>query len=253
VFICGSPAEALMELSGTALITGGAHRLGRAIGLSLAEAGMDVAFTYLASAAAARETVRALQTRGARALALRADAADDRQMRVALARVRRDLGPIRLWVANAGVFRRTPLATVSEADWDDMMRLNFATFSVPAARIGPRMRADGGGCIVALADVAALRPWADYIPYCVAKRCVAAYVQALAKALAPRVRVNAIAPGPVLFPPDYPAAARARELARTALRREGDPRHVAEAVRALAANDYVTGAILPVDGGRLLA
>jgi len=158
-----------------------------------------------------------------------------------------------LWVANAGVFRRTPLARVTDGDWDDMWRLNFGTFLVPARRIGPLMRRQGSGCIVALADVAALRPWADYIPYCIAKRGVVALAQSLAVSLAPAVRVNAIAPGPVLFPDDFPAAARAREIARTQLRREGSAADIAAAVRYLAAADYVTGTVLPVDGGRLLA
>jgi NAD(P)-dependent dehydrogenase (short-subunit alcohol dehydrogenase family) len=115
------------------------------------------------------------------------------------------------------------------------------------------MQRQGAGCIVALADVAALRPWADYVPYCVAKRAVVALVQELAVRLAPQVRVNAIAPGPVLFPDDFPAAARAREVARTRLRRTGTPQHISAAVRYLATNDYVTGTLLPVDGGRLLA
>jgi NAD(P)-dependent dehydrogenase (short-subunit alcohol dehydrogenase family) len=242
-----------VELRGrTALITGGAHRLGRAIGLGLAEAGMHVGFTYLSSAAAAQQTLRDLQTRGVRALALCADAADDGQIGGAIARIRAELGRIDLWVANAGVFRRTPLARVSETDWNDMLRLNFATLVVPAAHVGALMRTDGGGCIVALADVAALRPWADYVPYCVAKRLVVAFVREQARLQAPTVRVNAIAPGPVLFPDDFPADRRARELARTLLRREGASHHIADAVRFLAANDYITGVVLPVDGGRLL-
>lgn len=243
-----------MELRGaTALITGGAHRLGRAIGLALAEAGADVAFTYWSSADAARDTCRALEQRGVRALALRADAADDRQMRAALGRVRRVFGRLDVWVANAGVFRRTPLATAAPADWDDMLRLNFDTFLVPARRIGPLLARQGGGCIVALGDVAALRPWADYIPYCVAKRAVVAHAMWLARELAPAVRVNVVAPGPVLFPPGYPAAARRREIARTLLRRAGSARDIAEAVVYLARADYVTGVVLPVDGGRRFA
>ena len=241
-----------MDLHGaTALITGGAHRLGRAIGLRLAEAGANVAFTYLSSAAAAAQTRRDLEQRGVRALALRADAADERQMAAALARVRRAFGVPDLWVANAGVFRRTPLADATPADWDDMLRLNFATFLVPARRLAPLMRRRGGA-IVALGDVAALQPWADYVPYCVAKRAVVPLAPRLATELAPAVRVNVIAPGPVLFPPDFPAAAKRRELARTLLRREGSAADIAEAALYLARADYVTGVVLPVDGGRRL-
>lgn len=240
-----------MSLRGqTALITGGAHRLGRAVGLALAEAGADVAFTYLRSAAAARATARELEQRGVRALALRADAADDRQIATALVRVRRAFGRIDCWVANAGVFRRTPLADVRAADWDDMLRLNFATFLVPARRIGPLMRRQGGGSIIALGDVAAHLAWADYLPYCLAKRALTAHALHLARTLAPQVRVNVIAPGPVLFPPDFPAAARRREIDRTLLRRAGGEADIAQAACYLAAADYVTGMVLPVDGGR---
>lgn len=243
-----------MELRGaTALITGGAHRLGRAIGLRLAEAGANVAFTYWSSAEAARETRRALEERGAHTLALRADAADERQMAAAIARVRRTFRRLDLWVANAGVFRRTPLAAATPADWDDMLRLNFHTFLVPARRIGPLMVRQGSGCIIALGDVAALQPWAEYLPYCVAKRAVVAHAMGLARALAPAVRVNVVAPGPVLFPPGYPPAARQREVDRTLLRRAGSAADIASAVHYLAVADYVTGVILPVDGGRRFA
>ena len=114
------------------------------------------------------------------------------------------------------------------------------------------MREHGGGCIVALADVAGIRPWADYLPYSVAKAGVIALTQGLAKALAPSVRVNAVLPGPVLFPDDFDPAAREREVARTLLKRAGSPRHVADAVLALVRNDYLTGVLLPVDGGRIL-
>lgn len=243
-----------MELRGaSAFVTGGAHRLGRAIVLRLAEAGADVAFTYLSSGAAAATTERDLLARGVRALALRADASHDAQIGSAVDRVVSEFGRIDLFVASAGVFRRTPLALAGERDWDDMLRLNFATLQVPARRISRLMRSRGRGCIVAIADVAALQPWSDYIPYCVAKRCVVAYARHLARTLAPAVRVNVIAPGPVLFPDGFPAAARAREVARTALRREGTPHDVAAAVEYLATADYVTGVVLPVDGGRLLA
>lgn len=240
-----------MDLHGArALITGGAHRLGRAIGLRLAEAGADVAFTYLRSAAAARDTRRELERRGARALALRADAANRRAMTAALAAVRRELGGLDLLVANAGVFRRTPLAAATAADWDAMWRLNFETCLVPARLAGAAMRRQGGGAIVALGDVAAFDPWADYLPYAIAKRAVHALTVELARALAPAVRVNAIAPGPVLMPPDFPVAARRREVARTLLRRAGSADDIAAAVQYLAEADYVTGVVLPVDGGR---
>src|SRR5690606_27699437 len=120
-------------------------------------------------------------------------------------------------VASAGTFRRTPIDAVSERDWDDMMRGNFDVFRVPAAAIVPAMQRRGRGAIVAIGDVAAVRPWADYLPYCVAKSRVLHHARALAVALAPAVRVNCVLPGPVLFPPDYPDDERRREISRTLL------------------------------------
>ncbi len=243
-----------MELRGaTALITGGAHRLGRHIALRLAREGAHVAINYHHSGSDAADTARAADALGARSLTVQADASDPLQVEHMLARILATFSRLNVFVANAGAFRRTPLPEVSEADWDDMIRLNFQTMLLPAQRIGWHMRDNGGGCIVAIADVAGIRPWRDYIPYSIAKSCVVALTEALAIELAPSVRVNAIAPGPILFPDDFDAAARQREINQTLLRRQGDAAQVAEAVVYLARNDYVTGTVLAVDGGRLLA
>ena len=241
-----------MQLSGaTALVTGGAHRVGRAIALALAAEGANVAINYHRSADAAGATVAEVERCGVRSLALPGDAADAAGFARVLDGFDRAFPRLDLLVANAGAFRRTPLGSVDESNWDEMMRLNFDTLLVPVRQVAERMR-DGGGAIVAIADVAAVHPWADYIPYCVAKSCVVGLVRGLARQLAPKVRVNAVAPGPVLFPDGFDPKARAREIARTALGREGSAADVAAAVVFLARDEYVTGALLPVDGGRLL-
>lgn len=243
-----------MELSGrTALVTGGAHRLGRRITLALAGAGANVVVHYNDSAAAAEETVLLAREAGVDASAVQADASKPPQVERMLASVFARFDHIDLFVANAGVFRRTPISSLGEADWDDMLRLNFETFRVPVQRIARRMQEQGAGSIVALADVAGIRPWADYAPYSIAKSCVIAYARVLARRLAPAVRVNCIAPGPILFPPSYGLDARRREISRTLLNRQGRPEQIGDAVLYLARNDYVTGTVLPVDGGRLLA
>lgn len=236
-----------------AVVTGGARRLGKAIALALAEAGCDVAVTYRSSAAEADETVVAARGAGVQALALQANVARSEDVTRVLRSTLAAFGRLDILVANAGSFRRTPIATLTEADWDEMMSDNLRTAFLCAHRCGLHMRAHGGGTIVTLADVAGVRPWADYLPYSVAKAGVIALTQALAKELAPLVRVNAIAPGPVLFPDDYDTALQQREINRTLLRRQGQPSNIAEAVLAVVRNDYVTGAIVPVDGGRLLS
>jgi pteridine reductase len=243
-----------VEIRGAStLVIGGAHRLGRAAALALAGAGANVAISYLSAEAAARATVDELTALGVDAFALRTDAADRGQVDELIGRIGGRFGRLDLLVANAGVFRRTPLGDVREEDWSDMMRANFETFRIPALAAAPLLRNAGDGAIVALADVAGIRPWSEYIPYSIAKSCVIALTRALAVELAPAIRVNAIAPGPILFPDGYPPEARDREIRRTLLRRAGEPSNIASAVLFLAENDYVTGTVLPVDGGRLLA
>jgi len=233
------------------LITGGAHRLGRAIALRLAAAGANLAINYHRSAAAAEETCADARQLGVRCIAVAGDVADADAAAAMAERATAELGPLDLWVANAGLFRRTALADVDTAAWDEMWRGNFLTFARPAAVLAPLLR-ERGGCIVAIADVAAQRPWVDHLPYSIAKSSLAALVRRLAIDLAPAVRVNAIAPGPVLFPDDFPADQRRREVERTLLRREGSADNIARAVVELAENDYVTGVLYPVDGGRLI-
>jgi NAD(P)-dependent dehydrogenase (short-subunit alcohol dehydrogenase family) len=236
-----------------AVVTGGSRRLGQSIALALAQAGCNLAIAYRTSMEEARKTVAAARGIGVHALAVQANVAQSADVARLLQTTLAECGRVDIVVANAGAFRRTPIATITEADWDDMMNDNLRTAFLCAHRFGLYMQAHGGGVIVALADVAGLRPWADYLPYSIAKACVIALTQALAKELAPSVRVNAIAPGPVLFPADVDPALQQREVSRTLLQREGHPSNVAEAVLALVRNDYVTGAVLPVDGGRLLS
>jgi len=244
----------MIDLCGrVAVVTGGARRLGRATVLGLAGHGVRVVVHYRHSAADAAATVAAARAAGVEAIAVSADATRPNDVDALLDQTLRAFGRVDALVTTAGAFRRTPLATLSDADWRDMLADNLEATFVPARRFGLHMRAHGGGAIVTFADVAGLRPWAEYAPYCAAKAGVVALTYALAKELAPTVRVNAIAPGPVLFPDDFDAEARAREIGRTLLRRAGEPAHVADAVVTLLRNDYITGVVLPVDGGRLLA
>ncbi len=242
-----------MDLRGAvAVVTGGARRLGQAIALALADAGANVVINYRNSARDADSTAAAARAKGVGAIAVQADAARADEVARLLDATLQAFGRVDVLVANAGTFRRTPLATLTEADWDDMMRDNLRAAFLCTHRFGLHLRAHGGGCMVLLADVAGLRPWVDYLPYSVAKAGVIALTQALAKELAPTVRVNVVAPGPVLFPDGFDPTVRQREIDRTLLGREGEARNVAEAVVSLVRNDYITGVVLPVDGGRLV-
>ena len=235
-----------------AVVTGGAHRLGASIVLALAQAGSNVVVNYRASGAAAESTAAQARAAGVNAVTVRADVTRSDEVAGILQTTLATFGRADILVANAGAFRRTPIATLTEADWDDMMNGNLRSAFLCAHAFGLHMRTHAGGTIIMLADVAGMRPWVDYLPYSVAKAGVVALTRALAKELAPTVRVNAVAPGPVLFPDGFDPAARQREIARTVLQRQGDAHNVAEAVLALVSNDYITGVVLPVDGGRAL-
>ncbi len=241
-----------MTLHGkAALVTGGARRLGRAIALALGRAGMRVAIHYHASASAAEEVLAELRAAGAAGVAIPGDlnrTADcERVVDEALAQ----WGGLDLLVNNAGVWGPTPIGSVTEERWDELLNTNLRSMFFVAQRAAAALRASRGS-IVNIADVGARRPWRNYTPYLVSKGGVVTLTRALAKDLAPEVRVNAIAPGPVLLPDDWSAEQIAQVERTTLLRRVGSPDDVAGAVLYLAQAGYVTGVILPVDGGYLL-
>jgi NAD(P)-dependent dehydrogenase (short-subunit alcohol dehydrogenase family) len=243
-----------MDLRGrTALVTGGAVRVGRAIALALAERGAQVAITYRSSEGPARETVAELRSCGVRALAVRCNQRDPEQVRAAVREVEADLGPIDVLVNNAAIFERTPFADATLEGWDSHLEVNLRGPWLFAQATAPGMQARGQGAIINLVDIAADRPYAGYLPYSVSKAGLVALTKGLARTLAPQVRVNGIAPGAVLWPDDYSEEQQAAYLEKTPLRRSGTPEDAAAATLFLIeGSDFVTGVILPLDGGRSL-
>lgn len=244
-----------MNLTGQiVLVTGAAKRVGRALALAVADRGANVVVHYHTSAAEARQVVAAIKQRGVDALAVRANQADRRQVQAAVNRALRHFGRIDVLINSAAVFRRTPFATLTERDWDFHLAANLKGPFLFAWAVGRHMqRRQGPGKIINFADWAAARPYRHYLPYLVSKAGVVCLTQALAKELAPRVQVNAVAPGPVLLPADFPAAERRRVIRSTLVRRLGTPQDVVNAVLFLVeGSDFVTGHVLVVDGGRLL-
>lgn len=228
-----------MLLSGkTALVTGGARRVGRAIVEELARAGCRVVIHYNGSADDALALERSLA--GA-ARAVQADLRD----RAAAARLVADAGALDILVNSAAGYARTPLATMSDDVWDEMLALNVAA---PMRLMREAARA-GASAIVNIVDVAAWQPWANWSAYATSKAALLHLSRCLAVELAPRTRVNCVAPGTVIFPDDWDEARRAQQLAKVPLGRAGEPADVARAVRFLCEEDYLTGACLPVDGG----
>jgi pteridine reductase len=241
-----------MKLNGqTALVTGGAHRLGKAIAMALAAAGVHVAIHYHRSAAQAETTLAELRAVGIEATAIQGDLAIVAEVERVVDAAISHWGRLDLLVNSAGIWGSTPLGSVDQARWDELLDTNLRSAFFAAQRAAPALRA-ARGAIVNIADVGALRPWRNHTPYLISKGGLLTMTEALAKDLAPEVRVNAVAPGPVLLPNDWTAAQAEKSARSVLLRRLGSAEDVAQAVVYLASASYVTGVILPVDGGQRL-
>lgn len=243
----------MTDHSRVALVTGGAVRLGRAIVEELAGAGFDVAFTYRSSAAAARALEQSFAGSARRVIALAADLDDPAARRSLVAEVRQRLGGIDVLVNNAGVFPRTSLAEIDERSFQAVLRTNLEAPIFLALASAPAL-CERSGCVVNIADIYGTFPLRDHLAYSVSKAALIAATRSLAVELAPEVRVNAVAPGIALFPPDYDEARRQRLLKRTLLQRPGGAAEIASAVRYLVEGTHtMTGQLLILDGGRTIA
>ncbi len=242
-----------MRLEGAgALVTGAGRRVGQAIAIGLARAGCDVAVHYHGSASGAEQTARAIRGAGRRAELLQADLNDPQAARGLADQAARVLKRLDVLVNSAAIMVRQPVEEVTPESWDATLDLNLrATFFVSQGAIPHLRRAKGK--IVNIADLAGLEPWPAYVPHCVSKAGVVMLTKALARALAPDIAVNAVAPGAVLLPEDWDEQSREHIRETTPLNRLGTPADVVAAVRFLLADtDFATGAVLVVDGGRLI-
>jgi pteridine reductase len=232
-----------------ALVTGAGRRLGRAIALGLARRGARVVVHHHTATDGARDVVAEIRAAGGKAHALAADLTDADAATQLVGKAADQWGGLDIVVNSAGVMHRTPVGEVTPAEWDAIFAVNlrapFFICQAAAARMGER-----GGAIVNIADLAGLETWSAYVPHGISKAGVIQMTRALAHALAPHIRVNAIAPGAVLLPEGWDHAAAEHLVATTPLRRLGSPEDVVEAVVYLLQADYVTGTTLVVDGGR---
>ena len=239
-----------MELRGrVALVTGAARRVGRAIALALAERGAKLAVHYHESEAQAAEVVALAAQMGTDAWAVSADLREPDAPERLVHAVAAHFGALDVLINSAAVMVRTPLDAVSVEQWDDMFALNLrAPFF--CARAAAEVMGERGGVIINIADLAGMETWPGYIPHGISKAGVMHMTRALARVLAPNIRVNAIAPGAVLLPESWSADDAAHLARTTPLHRIGSPSDVAQAVCYLLDADYVTGDTLIVDGGR---
>jgi len=234
-----------------ALVTGAGKRLGQAIAVGLGHLGCDVAVHYHGSSDGAEVTARSVREAGRTARVFQADLRDGAAARALPDQVAAAFGRLDIVVNSAAVMVERELAAITAADWNDALALNLSASFFVSQGAAPHLR-KARGKIVNLADLAAFEVWPSYLPLNVSKAGVVMLTHGLARILAPDITVNAVAPGAVLPPDDWPATARDRLAATTPLRRLGAPEDVVRAVVFLLENDYLTGVVLPVDGGRLV-
>jgi NAD(P)-dependent dehydrogenase (short-subunit alcohol dehydrogenase family) len=243
-----------LDLNGkVALVTGGAVRVGKAIALALAHAGADIAFSYHSSGVEAQETQREIEALGRRVYSERADAGNVGACQSLVAHTVAALGRLDVLVNSASLWKRTRFAELTESDWDHVTNilLKGAVFTAHAA--APHLRAHGDGAVINITDLSAYVPFPNFIAHSAGKAGVLNLTKSLALELAPEVRVNAVAPGPVLPPPGYSEKQIQDAADRTLLGRWGTADDVADAVVFLARAGYVTGTVIEVDGGEHLA
>jgi 3-oxoacyl-[acyl-carrier protein] reductase/pteridine reductase len=233
----------------TALITGGAHRVGKAITLGLARAGANVVINYHTSAAAAQATAVEARSLGVQALPVQADVADRQQVEAMVRAGIDHFGGVDILVNGASHFEKTPFPTRDVAAWHRVIDILIHGSFYCANALAPMMLERAQGIIVNIVDLSAWQPWANFAAHSVGKAGLLALTRQLALELAPTVRVNAVAPGPVLPPPGYSQAQIARMAQKTLLNRWGADDDVAQAVMYLVEADYITGEVIVVDGG----
>ncbi|WP_162909436.1 SDR family NAD(P)-dependent oxidoreductase [Aggregatilinea lenta] len=249
-----------MDLDGkVALVTGAAHRVGKAIALALAGEGAHIVVHYGGSVDAAHATADEIEALGVEALPVQADLSQPETINQLFEAVEARFGRLDVLVNSASNFMKQPLDVVGLDDWQITMAINLQAPFLCTQRAAPLMRAverpaDQPALIVNITDLAGLYPWRSFVQHGVSKAGLVHLTKVSARELAPAIRVNAIAPGPVL-PPAYmdpDGEAWQRVYAAVPLQRAGKPEHVAQTVVFLAQNDFITGAVIPVDGGESL-
>jgi NAD(P)-dependent dehydrogenase (short-subunit alcohol dehydrogenase family) len=231
------------------LITGGARRLGRGFALGLAAAGADVAITFLNSAPAAQHTVIDVASLGVRSVALRCDVRDQKSIRSTIKEVVRELGGIDILINNAANYEAAKFEELTLQQWDDIFATNARGPFLVSREALKHLRARQGK-IINLGSLGGLRPWATHAHYCSSKAALTMLTKVMAKALAPNIAVNCVAPGMIDLGEKAAASFMKKMAAKTPMRRNGSAEDVAAAVLFFAtAPHFITGQVLVVDGG----
>ena len=234
-----------------ALVTGAAKRIGRSVALRLAAEGADVVVNYRNSKSEADEVVAEIASMGRRAAAVQADVAKKAEVTALFAAIEKQFGRLDILVNNAGMFFPAKFEELTEEQWDRILNTNLKSQFLCSQAAAPMLRRSGQGRIINFASLGGLLAWPNYTHYCVSKAGVIMLTRCLARALAPEITVNAIAPGTISFDGDAPEIAK-DFIRRAPLQRTGTAKDIDDAVVFLAQSAFVTGQVIVVDGGRTL-
>jgi len=232
-----------------ALVTGAAKRIGRSVALRLANEGADVAVNYRSSREEAESVVREIQGVGRRAMAVQGDVSRRADVQKMFAEIEKEFARLDILVNNAGKFFAAKFEELTETQWDDILNANLKSQFLCAQAAAPLMKRQGRGWIINLSSLGGLLAWPGYTHYCVSKAGVIMLTRCLARALAPEILVNSVAPGTIQFPGEAPDE---DYIQRVPLHRTGTGDDIADAVAYFATSNFVTGQIIAVDGGRVL-
>lgn len=245
-----------MEIRGkTAIVTGGAVRVGKEISLMLARSGANVVINYHSSGLEAEETAQQARTFGVDALPVQADVSDYAQVQQMARAIETRFGGVDIIVNSASHFAKTPLLRDEPANHEAWQRVTRVLIDGPwfvCNALVPGMLERGGGVVINISDLAAIEPWRGFAAHGAGKAALVAFTKQLALELAPKVRANAIAPGYVMPPPNHDEKRVAAAAERTLMGEIGKPEDVALAAKYLIEADFVTGELLVVDGGERL-
>jgi len=243
-----------MELkNSTAIVTGAAKRVGKSIALALAKKGVNIVLHYNHSEKEAKETASLLEKEGVKVFPIQADLSHVKEIENFVSCALQRASKVDILVNSASQFNETPFGQISEADWNSHLDVNVKGVFFLSQAVAKSMLQQKSGKIVQLIDAHISRPYLNYLPYLVSKSALVGLTQCLAKELAPHIQVNAISPGPVLMQPSWSKDEVAHIINSVPLKRLGTPEEIAKGVLfCLEGPDFMTGAIIPIDGGQRL-
>lgn len=243
-----------MEVKGSvAIVTGAAKRVGKSIALALARKGANIILHYNHSEEEAHATARLIEKEGVHVYCIKANLSDIQQIQSFVSESYAQAGAIDILVNSASQFKETPFGNISEADWDTHLDVNVKAVFFLSQAVATSMLAQRRGKIVNIIDAHISRPYLRYLPYLVSKSGLLGLTYCLARELAPHIQVNAISPGPVLMQPSWGPEEVQEIIDSVPLHRVGSPEDIASGVVfCVEGSDFMTGAVIPIDGGQRL-